>query len=93
MYHRRAVQPAAAGGRQRFTPPPAYLFCYPQTAEYTTFDPSRPKSLTNLKEGDQILRSLGMADYLSIGQCAACLVAYIVICRIVAFIGIRFIKW
>lgn len=61
--------------------------------QYSSFDPKLPASMSNLQTGDQVLTDLGMGQYLSIGHCAACLVAYIVICRVVAFVGIRFIKW
>lgn len=36
--------------------------------------------------------SLGL-DYLNMGECAGILIAYIVICRAIAYLGIRFIKW
>lgn len=66
--------------------------------KYSSYDPSQPSivlqsSFVNLRDGDQVLEQLGMANYLSIGQCAACLVAYIVICRVIAYLGTRFITW
>ena len=35
--------------------------------------------------------SLGL-DYLNMGQCAGILVAYIFICRFIAYLGVRFLK-
>lgn len=43
-------------------------------------------------DGQQTIDTLGL-DVLSMGECAAILVSYIVICRVIAFLGIRYIKW
>ena len=40
-----------------------------------------------------MLRNLGIEGYLTKGDCAGILIAYIVVCRLIAFLGVRFIKW
>jgi hypothetical protein len=45
-----------------------------------------------LTSGQQTINNLGL-DVLTMPQCAGILISYIVICRILAYIGIRFIKW
>jgi ATP-binding cassette subfamily G (WHITE) protein 2 len=42
--------------------------------------------------GEQRIAALGL-DYISIGGAAGCLIAFIVGCRFVAYLGLRFIKW
>lgn len=42
--------------------------------------------------GEQTIATLGLDQY-TIGECAGLLVLYIVFCRTVAFLGIRYIKW
>lgn len=56
----------------------------------TSCDP--PAANCKPLNGDSIIDTLGL-DYLTIGQCAGILVAYIFICRAVAYLGVRFIKW
>jgi ATP-binding cassette subfamily G (WHITE) protein 2 len=41
--------------------------------------------------GEQTIKNLGL-DYISIGGCAGVLIGYIVFCRVVAYLGVRFIK-
>ena len=45
-----------------------------------------------ITSGQQTIDRLGL-DYLSMGACAGILVSYIIICRTIAYLGIRFIKW
>ncbi|GAB4814284.1 hypothetical protein N2152v2_001330 [Parachlorella kessleri] len=47
---------------------------------------------TCVTSGQQTIDKLGL-DYLSIGACAGILVGYIVVCRTIAYLGIRFLKW
>lgn len=42
--------------------------------------------------GQQKIDELGL-DKLTIPNCAGILISYIVIARLIAFLGIRFIKW
>jgi ABC-type multidrug transport system permease subunit len=42
--------------------------------------------------GDQIIGRLGL-NFISMGGCAGALIAYIVLSRVIAYVGIRFIKW
>lgn len=46
---------------------------------------------TCIKTGQQTITSLGL-DYISIGGCIGALLAFIIFCRIVAFLGVRFLK-
>ena len=45
-----------------------------------------------ITRGEQTIATLGLDQY-SIGECAGLLMLYIVFCRTVAFLGIRYIKW
>jgi ATP-binding cassette, subfamily G (WHITE), member 2 len=45
-----------------------------------------------ITRGEQTIATLGLDQY-TIGECAGLLVLYIVFCRTVAFLGIRYIKW
>ena len=42
--------------------------------------------------GEATIEQLGL-DYISIGGCAGVLVGYIVVCRLVAYLGIRYLKF
>ena len=42
--------------------------------------------------GEETIEQLGLDQY-TIGECAGLLVLYIMFCRIIAFLGIRYIKW
>ena len=42
--------------------------------------------------GQQTIAALGLDEW-SIGANAAALVVYIVVCRVAAFLGCRYIKW
>lgn len=42
--------------------------------------------------GQQTIDRLGL-DYITIGQAAAILILYIVATRVIALLGLRFIKW
>ncbi|KAG2438719.1 hypothetical protein HXX76_005264 [Chlamydomonas incerta] len=44
-----------------------------------------------ITSGEQTINALGL-DYLNMGQCAGILVAYIFICRFIAYLGVRFLK-
>ena len=50
------------------------------------------KGVCPITNGMQTVTSLGL-DNFTIGECAGILVFYIVFCRAVAFLGIRYIKW
>ena len=43
------------------------------------------------RTGEDFIKELGL-DYISIGGCIGALVAYIVICRLIAFLAVRFLK-
>ena len=45
-----------------------------------------------ITKGEQVIESLGL-DYITRGHAAAVLILFIVFCRIVAYLGLRFIKW
>ena len=45
-----------------------------------------------ITHGQQTINALGMQDYTK-GGCAGILVLYIVFCRFIAFLGVRYIKW
>ena len=45
-----------------------------------------------ITRGEQTMATLGLDQY-TMGGCAGILVLYIVFCRTVAFLGVRFIKW
>lgn len=45
-----------------------------------------------MTSGQQTIDDLDL-NYISMGGCAGVLVGYIVICRITAYLGIRFLKW
>lgn len=42
--------------------------------------------------GEQNIATLGLS-YLTIGECAGILISYIIICRIFAYLGLKYIKW
>ncbi|GIL62773.1 hypothetical protein Vafri_16946 [Volvox africanus] len=42
--------------------------------------------------GEQTIKALGL-DYISIGGCAGVLIGYILFCRVVAYLGVRYIKY
>ncbi|KXZ51256.1 hypothetical protein GPECTOR_13g743 [Gonium pectorale] len=44
-----------------------------------------------ITSGEQTIKSLGL-DYISIGDCVGILIAYIVICRLIAYLGVRYLK-
>jgi hypothetical protein len=44
-----------------------------------------------IENGEIIIRGLGL-DYINIVGCIGALVGYIVICRLIAFLGVRFLK-
>jgi ATP-binding cassette subfamily G (WHITE) protein 2 len=60
------------------------LTCTPQQA--------LPGGACPVATGEQTIQQLGLS-YLSIGGCAAVLVGYILFCRLIAYLGVRFIKW
>jgi ATP-binding cassette subfamily G (WHITE) protein 2 len=45
-----------------------------------------------ITRGEQTMATLGLDQY-TIGGCAGILILYIVFCRTVAFLGVRYIKW
>ena len=49
------------------------------------------EKLSCIENGQAIIRELGL-DYISIIGCIAALVGYIVVCRAIAFLGVRFLK-
>ncbi|CAF0758276.1 unnamed protein product [Adineta ricciae] len=53
-------------------------------------DDDRAKGSCTLT-GEQTIKELGF-DYITIGGCIGTLIAYIVFCRIMAFLGVRFLK-
>ena len=46
---------------------------------------------TCVRDGETTIRQLGF-DYISIGGCIGALLGFIVLCRFVAFLGVRFLK-
>ncbi|CAF1013544.1 unnamed protein product [Adineta ricciae] len=44
-----------------------------------------------IEHGEYFIRELGL-DYISIGGCIGVLIGYIVLCRLIAFLGVRFLK-
>lgn len=44
-----------------------------------------------IPDGETTIRSLGL-DYISIGGCIGVLIAFIIFCRVVAYLGVRFLK-
>ncbi len=44
-----------------------------------------------ITKGQQTIDQLGL-DYLNIPQCVGILISYIVICRFIAYLGVRFLK-
>lgn len=44
-----------------------------------------------IKDGETTIRDLGL-DYISIGGCIGVLLAWILFCRVIAYLGIRFLK-
>lgn len=60
------------------------LTCTPQQ--------QKPDGSCPVPSGQFTIDALGL-DYITIGDCAGILISYIVICRIIAFLGVRFIKW
>lgn len=49
------------------------------------------KQLSCIENGEIIIKQLGL-DYITIEGCIIALVCYIIICRALAFIGVRFLK-
>ncbi len=45
-----------------------------------------------IPNGETSIQTLGLS-YLTMESCAGILVAYIVICRLVAYLGVRYITW
>lgn len=45
-----------------------------------------------LTSGDQVITNLGL-DFLSVGQCIGILILFITGTRLIAYLGVRFIKW
>ena len=62
-----------------------HLYCTPAKLAAT-------KGVCAITSGQQTINALGMQDY-TMGGCAGLLVLYIVFCRFVAFLGVRYIKW
>lgn len=44
-----------------------------------------------IPDGETTIKSLGL-DYISIGGCIGALFAFIIFCRVVAYLGVRFLK-
>ena len=44
-----------------------------------------------IENGEHFIRELGL-DYISVGGCIGVLIGYIVVCRLIAFLGVRFLK-
>jgi ATP-binding cassette subfamily G (WHITE) protein 2 len=53
---------------------------------------SSPGGVCPVTSGEQTIDRLGLGE-LSIAANAAVLLAFIVVCRVVAYLGIRFLKW
>ena len=51
-----------------------------------------PPGACEVPSGEQMKAKLGLDQY-TMGGCAGILILYIVFCRVVAFLGVRFIKW
>jgi ATP-binding cassette subfamily G (WHITE) protein 2 len=51
-----------------------------------------PQAGGSCKSGDDTISHLGM-DKFNIGMCAGVLIAMIVFFRLIAYLGVRFIKW
>ncbi len=49
------------------------------------------EKLSCIENGETIIHELGF-DYINIIGCVGALIGYIVICRIIAFLGVRFLK-
>ena len=79
----------------RCLPRPA-LPCPAQDVDNSLHSTHRPcrdaGGVCPITSGEQTIRQLDL-DQLSIGADAGILCAYILTCRLVAFLGIRFIKW
>jgi ATP-binding cassette subfamily G (WHITE) protein 2 len=45
-----------------------------------------------IASGEQTMQSLGLNQY-SMGGCAGALLAYIFVCRFLAYLGLRYVKW
>ncbi|KAG2495027.1 hypothetical protein HYH03_006959 [Edaphochlamys debaryana] len=59
------------------------LTCTPQQ--------ERPDGSCAVPDGQTTIDALGL-DYITIGDCVGILIGYIVICRIIAYLGVRFLK-
>jgi len=57
----------------------------------TCLDSELKDGVCPITSGEQTIELLGL-DYLSIGACAGILIAYIIICRCIAYVAIRFMK-
>jgi ATP-binding cassette subfamily G (WHITE) protein 2 len=49
------------------------------------------EKLSCIENGETIIRELGL-DYINILSCIGALIGFIVICRLIAFLGVRFLK-
>ncbi len=61
-----------------------------QGLKLTCTDMDREK-LSCIENGETTIRELGL-DYITIGGCIGALIGYIIICRVIAFLGVRFLK-
>jgi hypothetical protein len=61
-----------------------------QGLKLTCTDSDREK-LSCIENGETIIHGLGF-DYINIIGCIGALIGFIVICRIIAFLGVRFLK-
>ncbi len=62
-----------------------HLYCTAETL-------AKNNNVCNVTRGEQTMAQLGLDQY-TMGFCAGILVLYIVFCRVVAFLGVRYIKW
>ncbi len=53
---------------------------------------SKTNGVCPITNGEQTIGSLGL-DYISVTGCACALLGYIVFCRFMAYLGVRFMKW
>lgn len=53
---------------------------------------TRTAAPCTVTQGTTTIKTLGLDEY-TIGECAGVLVAYIIFCRLVAFLAVRYIKW
>lgn len=62
-----------------------HLYCSPKAL-------AKNNGICTVTTGEYTIDSLGLDDYTRAG-CAGILILYIVFCRFVAFLGVRYIKW